>query len=94
MVDGVHAKSRRSAKAGSTAASWCWSRRSFDYLDGDASILEVDALERLAADRQLAAYRHEGFWQCMDTLRDKRLLERLWQTGEAPWRVPVAPVSL
>jgi glucose-1-phosphate cytidylyltransferase len=58
----------------------------FRYLDGDASILEVHALERLAAERQLAAYRHEGFWQCMDTLRDKRLLDHLWQTGEAPWR--------
>jgi glucose-1-phosphate cytidylyltransferase len=58
----------------------------FRYLEGDASILEVHALERLAAERQLAAYRHEGFWQCMDTLRDKRLLDHLWQTGEAPWR--------
>ncbi|OGO49414.1 MAG: glucose-1-phosphate cytidylyltransferase [Chloroflexi bacterium RBG_16_63_12] len=59
----------------------------FNYLEGDRSILEVDALERLAADRQLAAYRHERFWQCMDTLRDKRLLERLWQEGRAPWKV-------
>lgn len=59
----------------------------FDYLAGDSTILEVEALERLAADRQLAAYRHEGFWQCMDTLRDKMLLERLWQSGDAPWRV-------
>lgn len=59
----------------------------FDYLDGDHSSLEADALERLAADRQLAAYRHEGFWQCMDTLRDKQLLESLWQSGRAPWKV-------
>ena len=58
----------------------------FRYLEGDSSILEVHALERLAAERQLAAYRHEGFWQCMDTLRDKRLLDHLWQTGAAPWR--------
>jgi glucose-1-phosphate cytidylyltransferase len=58
----------------------------FRYLDDDSSILEVHALERLAAERQLAAYRHEGFWQCMDTLRDKRLLDHLWQTGAAPWR--------
>jgi len=57
-----------------------------DYLDGDQTSLESDALERLAADHQLAAYRHEGFWQCMDTLRDKHLLERLWEGG-APWRV-------
>jgi glucose-1-phosphate cytidylyltransferase len=59
----------------------------FNYLEGDESSLEVDALERIAADRQLAAYRHEGFWQCMDTLRDKRLLEGLWHERRAPWKV-------
>lgn len=59
----------------------------FDYLTDDSSSLEADALERLAADGQLAAYRHEGFWQCMDTLRDKRLLEEYWQSGSAPWKV-------
>ena len=59
----------------------------FNYLDGDESSLEADALERLAADRQLAAYRHGSFWQCMDTLRDKRLLESLWGKHEAPWKV-------
>jgi glucose-1-phosphate cytidylyltransferase len=58
----------------------------FHYLSGDGSSLESDALERLAADRQLAAYRHEGFWQCMDTLRDKKMLENLWDTGQAPWK--------
>ena len=61
-----------------------------DYLDGDETSLEHDALERLAAAGQLAAYRHGGFWQCMDTLRDKRLLEALWQSGRAPWAVPPA----
>lgn len=59
----------------------------FNYLDGDQSSLEADALERLAADKQLAAYRHEGFWQCMDTLRDKRLLENFWHERRAPWKV-------
>jgi glucose-1-phosphate cytidylyltransferase len=59
----------------------------FNYLDGDQSSLEADALERLAADKQLAAYRHEGFWQCMDTLRDKRSLESFWQEQSAPWKV-------
>ena len=59
----------------------------FDYLDNDQSSLEADALERLASDRQLAAYRHEGFWQCIDHLRDVRLLRSLWQSGNAPWRV-------
>lgn len=58
----------------------------FDYLEGDHSSLEADALERLAADHQLSAYPHGGFWQCMDTLRDKRLLENLWQEGRAPWK--------
>jgi glucose-1-phosphate cytidylyltransferase len=59
----------------------------FAYLHSDASSLEADALEHLAAERQLAAYRHERFWQCMDTLRDKRLLESMWQAGHAPWQV-------
>lgn len=58
----------------------------FRYLDGDQTVLEADALERLAADGQLAAYRHEKFWQCMDTLRDKRHLENLWEQGKAPWK--------
>jgi glucose-1-phosphate cytidylyltransferase len=61
--------------------------RVFDYLSGDASSLEAEAMERLASDRQLAAYRHEGFWQCMDTVRDKELLEKLWRTGDAAWKV-------
>jgi len=59
----------------------------FDYLDGDESSLEIHGLEGLAADRQLVAYRHYDFWQCMDTLRDKRLLEQLWQSDSAPWKV-------
>ncbi|MCM3871762.1 MAG: glucose-1-phosphate cytidylyltransferase [Pyrinomonadaceae bacterium] len=59
----------------------------FNYLKDDDSSLEADALEHLASERQLAAYQHEGFWQCMDTLRDKRLLETLWQDGSAPWKV-------
>jgi glucose-1-phosphate cytidylyltransferase len=59
----------------------------FDYLDGDETNLEADVLPRLAADGQLAAYQHEGFWQCMDTLREKRLLETLWREGKQPWKV-------
>jgi glucose-1-phosphate cytidylyltransferase len=59
----------------------------FTYLAADSSSLEADALERLASDRQLAAFRHARFWQCMDTLRDKRQLESMWQTGQAPWQV-------
>ncbi|GAB4503717.1 MAG: glucose-1-phosphate cytidylyltransferase [Anaerolineales bacterium] len=59
----------------------------FDYLKDDTSSLEADALEMLAADGELAGYRHHDFWQCMDTLRDKRLLEGLWQERRAPWKV-------
>jgi len=59
----------------------------FDYLDGDESLLERDPLEKLAADNQLMAFRHEGFWQPMDTLREKQLLESLWSRGQAPWKV-------
>ena len=59
----------------------------FDYIDGDSIQFEKDPLENLARDRQLMAYRHDGFWQCMDNIRDKTLLEHLWQTGRAPWRI-------
>ncbi|MFT5113900.1 MAG: glucose-1-phosphate cytidylyltransferase [Parasphingorhabdus sp.] len=58
-----------------------------DYISGDDIAFEREPLEQLARDRQLMAYRHEGFWQCMDTLRDKVLLESLWQNGDAPWKV-------
>ncbi|NEP17438.1 MAG: glucose-1-phosphate cytidylyltransferase [Leptolyngbya sp. SIO4C1] len=59
----------------------------FDYIDADTTQWEKEPLERLAKDGQLMAYKHTSFWQCMDTLRDKRLLESLWQTGNAPWKV-------
>jgi glucose-1-phosphate cytidylyltransferase len=59
----------------------------FDYLSSDDTSLELDALEQLARDHQLAAYRHDRFWQCVDTLRDKRLLDALWHEGRAPWKV-------
>jgi glucose-1-phosphate cytidylyltransferase len=58
-----------------------------DYIQGDDTYLEREPLERLAKDGQLAAYRHDGFWQCMDTLRDLRMLESLWESGRAPWKV-------
>jgi glucose-1-phosphate cytidylyltransferase len=57
-----------------------------DYIPQDSTNLEKDVLEKLAADGQLAAYRHADFWQCMDTMRDKKLLESLWQQGNAPWK--------
>lgn len=59
----------------------------FDYIDGDDTQWEREPLQRLAADGQLMAYKHTSFWQCMDTLRDKKLLEHLWQQGNPPWKI-------
>ena len=58
-----------------------------DYIDGDADMFERAPMERLAEDGQLMCYCHEGFWQCMDTLRDKQKLESLWESGKAPWKL-------
>jgi glucose-1-phosphate cytidylyltransferase len=58
-----------------------------DYIDHDATAFEREPLERLAQDNQLVAYRHEGFWQCMDTLRDVRALKAMWESGDVPWKV-------
>lgn len=57
----------------------------FDFIEGDATLLEREPLEQLAAEGQLMAYRHDGFWQCMDTIRDKEFLQSAWQSGKAPW---------
>jgi glucose-1-phosphate cytidylyltransferase len=62
-------------------------RRAIDYVDGDETLWERDPMERLAADGQLMAFRHEGFWQPMDTARERRLLEELWAGGVAPWKL-------
>lgn len=59
----------------------------FSYIDGDVTHWEREPLQRLATNGQLAAYRHESFWQCMDTLREKKYLETLWQSGNAPWKM-------
>jgi glucose-1-phosphate cytidylyltransferase len=56
-----------------------------DYIDGDDTVLEREPVERLAQDGQLMGYRHSGFWSCMDTLKEKNMLEDLWSTGKAPW---------
>ena len=58
-----------------------------DYIEGDATVWEREPLERLAAEGNLSAYRHEGFWHPMDTLRDKIVLEELWASGQAPWKI-------
>ena len=59
----------------------------FDYLTGDDCVFEQEPLERLAREEQLMSYRHHGFWQCMDMLREKNELDRLWASGCAPWKV-------
>jgi glucose-1-phosphate cytidylyltransferase len=59
----------------------------FNYIEGDDTVFEKGPLESVAGQGQLMAYKHGGFWQCMDTLRDKQLLEKIWESGKAPWRV-------
>ncbi len=59
----------------------------FRYLEDDATVFETDPLERLADEGQLMSYQHTGFWQCMDTVREKDILEKLWASGQAPWKV-------
>jgi glucose-1-phosphate cytidylyltransferase len=58
----------------------------FDYIEGDQTYWEHEPLERLAAERGLSAYRHEGFWHAMDTLRDRNTLQQLWDAGQPPWK--------
>lgn len=58
-----------------------------DYIEGDDTVLEKAPLERVAKEGQLMAYKHHGFWQCMDTVREKEMLEKLWAQGKAPWKV-------
>jgi len=59
----------------------------FDYIEGDEIIWEQDPVQQLADDKAMSGYRHYGFWSCMDTLREKNILEDLWNTGEAPWKL-------
>jgi glucose-1-phosphate cytidylyltransferase len=60
--------------------------KALDYVDDDSQMWEHQPMERLVRENQLAAYRHDGFWQPRDTLRDKRLLQDMWESGKAPWR--------
>jgi glucose-1-phosphate cytidylyltransferase len=59
----------------------------FDYIDNDQTAFEAEPLERLAAEGQLKTFRHEGFWQCMDTVRDREKLNKMWDENRAPWRL-------
>ncbi len=62
-------------------------RKAIDYIDGDDTIWERDPVERLAHDGQLMGFRHYGFWSCMDTLKEKNMLEELWASGRPPWKI-------
>lgn len=59
----------------------------FNYIDGDDTVLEKKPLETAAKMGELMAYKHDGFWQCMDTVREKEQLEKMWANGQAPWKV-------
>jgi glucose-1-phosphate cytidylyltransferase len=61
--------------------------KALNYIDGDKTVWERDPIERLARDGQIAAYQHRGFWSCMDTLKEKNMLEDLWASDKAPWRI-------
>jgi glucose-1-phosphate cytidylyltransferase len=63
------------------------SPRVLEYISGDTSVWEREPMEQLAREGNISAYLHDGFWQCMDTLRDKIRLEDLWESGEAPWKI-------
>lgn len=63
------------------------SAKTIDYIENDQTIWEREPMQKLASDNQMSVYFHNGFWQPMDTLREKHLLEELWQTGKAPWKV-------
>jgi len=63
------------------------SRDAINYVDGDETIWERDPVERLARDGELMGYRHAGFWSCMDTIKEKNMLEDLWASGKAPWKI-------
>jgi glucose-1-phosphate cytidylyltransferase len=63
------------------------STRAIDYIEGDMTRWEEEPLEKLAKERRLVTYKHQGFWQCMDTLRDKQHLEKLWQAGDPAWKL-------
>ena len=73
--------------AWASAGYFVFQRRIFDYLDGDQCILEHEPLERLAAERQLVAYNHDGTFFAMDTYREFQILNDLWKSGQAPWKV-------
>lgn len=85
QIEGFKEKARTD-QAWVNAGFMVLNTRVFEYLGDGSSMLEAEPFERLVADGQMAAYRHEGFWSPMDTMRDREYLERLWESREAPWR--------
>ena len=59
----------------------------FDYIEGDTTVFEKEPMDTLIENRQLVSYTHKGYWQCMDTLREKQKLEKLWESNKAPWKL-------
>lgn len=86
LVDGFHEKPHGDS-GWINGGFFVLEPKALEYVGGDETTWEREPLERLAKDGKLAAFRHEGFWHPMDTLRDKMVLEQLWETGEAPWKV-------
>lgn len=88
LVSGFHEKPRGEGEsAWVNGGFFALEPKVLEYIDGDQSVWEREPLEQIARDGLLSAFRHEGFWQPMDTLRDKMVLEDLWATGQAPWKV-------
>lgn len=85
----VHAFREKSAADGApiNAGYMVLNPEIFDYIEGDDTVFERGPLERLAAEGQLMSFMHRGFWQCMDSKREKDMLEKFWLTGQAPWKV-------
>jgi len=86
LIVGFHEKPAR-AEGWINGAFFVCEPGIFDYIEGDATQFEAEPLQRLAREGELMAFRHEGFWQCMDTPRDRDLLEALWAGGRAPWKI-------
>jgi len=85
-ITGFHEKARDDA-TWINAGFMVMEPRVFDYIDGDHTVFEREPLERLSAKGELGVFKHHGYWQCMDTQRDRNALENLWNSGRAPWKV-------
>ena len=90
-VDGEHVSSFQEKPIGDNTwingGFFVFDRKAFEYFDGDDCVLEQEPLTKLCKDEQLSAYRHKGFWHPMDTLRDVKHLNNLWERKEAPWKI-------